>query len=111
MAEDKKGAITSLVPTEESPKYTSAEEILSDIIEVVDDQLNVELEDITPDATFQDKLAADSLDIVEMIMAFEEKVLFKIPDEDAEKLKTVADVVNYIADKYGLPYLAAAGEE
>jgi acyl carrier protein len=66
---------------------------------VVVDQLEVSEEEVTPTASFIDDLGADSLDQVELIMAFEEEFEIEIPDEDAEKITTVADAVNYIDEK------------
>jgi acyl carrier protein len=66
---------------------------------VVVDQLEVNEDEVTPTASFVDDLGADSLDQVELIMAFEEEFDLEIPDEDAEKIATVADAVNYIDDK------------
>jgi acyl carrier protein len=63
---------------------------------VIVDQLNVEEDDVTEDATFVDDLGADSLDIVELVMALEESFGISIPDEDAEGIKTVGDAVSYI---------------
>ena len=63
---------------------------------IVVDQLGVNEADVQIDSTFIDDLGADSLDIVELIMAFEEEFNVEIPDEAAEKIKTVQDVVNYI---------------
>ena len=63
---------------------------------IVKEQLGVEEEEIQMSSTFVDDLGADSLDIVELIMAFEEEFNIEIPDEKAEKIKTVEDVVNYI---------------
>ena len=60
------------------------------------EQLGVEADEVTIDSTFIDDLGADSLDIVELIMAFEEEFGIEIPDEAAEKIKTVQDVVTYI---------------
>ncbi|NBX75583.1 MAG: acyl carrier protein, partial [Proteobacteria bacterium] len=54
---------------------------------------------VTPEASFIDDLGADSLDIVELVMTMEEEFDLEIPDEDAEKIKTVADVSNYIKSK------------
>ena len=68
---------------------------------VVVDQLNVEPDEVTPEATFVEDLRADSLDMVELSMAFEEEFQIDIPDEDAEKIKTVQDSVNYIDEKSG----------
>lgn len=64
--------------------------------DIVVDQLGVEADEINIDSTFIDDLGADSLDIVELIMAFEEEFGIEIPDEAAEKIKTVQDVVTYI---------------
>ena len=64
--------------------------------EIVVEQLGVDEADVAIDSTFIDDLGADSLDIVELIMAFEEEFNIEIPDEIAEKIKTVKDTVEYI---------------
>lgn len=64
--------------------------------EIVVEQLGVDEADVTINSTFIDDLGADSLDIVELIMAFEEEFNIEIPDEIAEKIKTVKDAVEYI---------------
>jgi acyl carrier protein len=64
--------------------------------QIIVDQLGVEAEDVTPAASFVDDLGADSLDRVELIMALEETFGVEIPDEDAEKISTVKDAVDYI---------------
>ena len=64
--------------------------------DIVVEQLGSEADEVTLESTFIDDLGADSLDIVELIMAFEEEFHVEIPDEAAEKIKTVQDVVNYI---------------
>ena len=64
--------------------------------EIVCEQLGVSDEEVTPQASFIDDLGADSLDIVELVMALEEEYEMEISDEDAEKIKTVQDVVSYI---------------
>ncbi len=67
------------------------------IIEIIADRLQVDPEKITPDAAFIDDLGADSLDTVELIMAFEEEFgIEEIPDEEAEKIRTVKDAIDYI---------------
>ena len=63
------------------------------------EQLSVNAEPVTPEAKFIEDLGADSLDIVELVMAFEEEFGIEVPDGDAEKLLTVGDVVKYIEDK------------
>jgi acyl carrier protein len=64
--------------------------------QIIVDQLSVEEGEVTPSASFVDDLGADSLDRVELIMAFEEAFDLEIPDEEAEKIKTVQDAVGYI---------------
>jgi acyl carrier protein len=66
---------------------------------IVKEQLDVEEDRITPEANFIEDLGADSLDTVELVMALEEEFEVEIPDEDAESIKTVRDVVNYIESK------------
>ena len=73
------------------------EEIFAKVKEVIVDQLSVEEDDVTADASFFDDLGADSLDIVELVMALEDSFGISIPDEDAESIKTVGDAVDYIA--------------
>ena len=64
--------------------------------DIIINELGVEAEKVTPEAKFVDDLGADSLDTVELVMAFEEEFGMEIPDEDAEKLQTVGDAINYI---------------
>ncbi len=66
------------------------------IKEIVVDRLGVDEDKVTLEASFIDDLGADSLDIVELIMAMEEEFDLQIPDEDAEKISTVGDAVNYV---------------
>jgi acyl carrier protein len=73
--------------------------LLDDIKEVVVEQLSVNADDVKEDAKFVEDLGADSLDVVELVMALEEKFDIEIPDDEAEKIQTVADVVNYIQSK------------
>ena len=72
--------------------------ILEKVKEVIVEQLGVEEDNIKLDTSFIDDLGADSLDIVELIMALEEEFDLEIPDNDAEKVVTVGDVVEYIKD-------------
>ncbi len=66
--------------------------------EIIVEQLGVSADQVTPDASFIDDLGADSLDTVELVMALEEEFNVEIPDEDAEKINTVKDAVNYLND-------------
>lgn len=75
------------------------EEISERVKSIIVDQLGVSLEEVTPQASFIEDLGADSLDIVELIMALEEEYEMEIPDEDAEKIQTVDDVTKYIQAK------------
>jgi acyl carrier protein len=66
---------------------------------IITEQLGVDDEDVTPEANFVEDLGADSLDTVELVMAFEEEFGIEIPDEDAEKILTVQQAVDYITEK------------
>jgi acyl carrier protein len=68
---------------------------------LVAEQLCVELAEIKPDANILDDLGADSLDVVEMVMALEEHFDIEVPDEDVEELRTVADVERYVVNAVG----------
>jgi len=70
--------------------------IQKEIIDIIVEQLGVDVADVTPEKSFVEDLNADSLDLTELIMTFEERFGFEISEEDAEKLKTVADVISYI---------------
>jgi len=70
--------------------------ILDDVKEVVVEQLNVSPDEVKEDSKFVEDLGADSLDVVELVMALEEKFDIEIPDEDAEKIATVADAIKFI---------------
>ncbi|WP_353931694.1 acyl carrier protein [Okeanomitos corallinicola TIOX110] len=75
--------------------------ILEKVKEIVSEQLGVEKEKVKPEASFTEDLSADSLDVVELVMALEEEFGIEIPDEDAEKIQKVQDVVDYINKKQG----------
>ena len=66
---------------------------------IIVEQLGVDEEEVTPDASFVDDLGADSLDTVELVMALEEEFEIEIPDEDAEKITTVQQAINYINER------------
>ena len=74
-------------------------DIFEKVKKIVVDQLGVDEDEVTPEASFVDDLGADSLDIVELVMAFEEEFDLEIPDEDAEKINTVGDVVDYLKSR------------
>lgn len=76
----------------------SSEEIFEKIKNIIIEQLQVSEATVTEEASFIDDLGADSLDLVELIMALEEEFGIEIPDGDAEKVVTVGDVVNYIKE-------------
>lgn len=77
------------------------EEVQAKLKEIVIDRLNAEEDQIKPEASFVEDLGADSLDIVELIMGIEEEFDIEIPDEDAEKLTTVGEALNYVKTKLG----------
>ncbi|CAN5499543.1 acyl carrier protein [soil metagenome] len=76
-------------------------DIESKVKDIIINELGVEAEKVTPEASFVDDLGADSLDTVELVMAFEEEFGIEIPDEDAEKLQTVGDAIKYIDERQG----------
>ena len=76
-----------------------SDDLLTKIVDIVIDKLDVDKNKITEDAKFIDDLGADSLDTVELIMQFEEDFDIEIPDEDAEKILSVQDAVDFISNK------------
>ena len=76
-------------------------DIESRVSKIVCEQLNVSEDKVTPDTSFINDLGADSLDMVELVMHFEEDFEMQIPDEEAEKIQTVGDAINYIKGKQG----------
>jgi acyl carrier protein len=80
-------------------KEATVSEALGDKVKkIIIDQLGVDEAEVTPEAKFIDDLGADSLDTVELVMALEEEFGIEIPDEDAEKIATVRDAINYIQE-------------
>ena len=73
--------------------------VADQVKKIIVEQLGVDEEEVTPDASFVDDLGADSLDTVELVMAFEEEFGIEIPDEDAEKMTNVGDAIKYIDSK------------
>ncbi|MEB2345613.1 MAG: acyl carrier protein [Deltaproteobacteria bacterium] len=74
------------------------------VAEIIAEQLGVSKEEVVPEASFIDDLGADSLDIVELVMAMEEEFDIEIPDDDAEKIQTIGDAIAYVRER-----AAAAG--
>jgi acyl carrier protein len=79
--------------------HMSEKSIEEKVKDIIVEQLGVNAEQVTPSASFIEDLGADSLDTVELVMAFEEEFSVEVPDEDAEKLQTVGDVIKYIEEK------------
>ena len=69
------------------------------VTEIIVEQLGVAREDLSPEASFIDDLGADSLDIVELVMAMEEEFDVEIPDDDAEKIQTIGDAIAYLKER------------
>ncbi len=78
-----------------------SEDIAERVATIVTNQLDVEREKVKPEASFINDLGADSLDIVELVMELEEEFDLSIPDEDAEKIRTVGEAINYIQGNKG----------
>lgn len=73
--------------------------MLERVVEIIKEQLNLDGVEITEDSSFKDYLGADSLDLFELVMAFEEEYGVEIPSEDLEKITTVGDIVEYMKSK------------
>jgi acyl carrier protein len=73
-----------------------AEDIAAEVKRIIKEQLDVEEDDIKPESSFIDDLGADSLGLVELVLAFEEAFEIDIPDEDTEQIRTVSDAIEYI---------------
>jgi acyl carrier protein len=85
----------------ETLEETRMEPVADRVKKIIVDQLGVEEETVTPEASFVDDLGADSLDTVELVMALEEEFGIEIPDEDAEKITRVKEAVDYIEKHSG----------
>lgn len=78
---------------------TDQQSLEKEVIDIVVEQLGIDASEVNPSKSFVEDLNADSLDLTELIMTFEERFGFEISEEDAEKLKTVGDVIEYIRNK------------
>jgi acyl carrier protein len=76
-------------------------DVVAKVKEIIVQQLGVDAEKVTPEASFVDDLGADSLDVVELVMAFEEEFDVEIPDEAAEKIATVKDAIEFLKQSTG----------
>lgn len=85
--------------TEIYPNSFMADNIQEKVKDIIVEQLGVDASQVTPEAKFVEDLGADSLDTVELVMAFEEEFGIEVPDEDAEKLQTVGDVLRYVEER------------
>ena len=77
----------------------SEQEVLEKVIQLISERFSVDVLKITKDTTFQEDLGADSLDVVELVMELEDAFGIQISDEDAEKIVTIGDAVNYIVSQ------------
>ena len=73
--------------------------MLEKVKEIIADQLSIATDEITEDSSFKDDLGADSLDLFEIVMAFEEEYNVELPSEDLEQISTVGDIIQYLKDK------------
>jgi acyl carrier protein len=85
----------------ETPIEDDMSNVEEKVKDIIVEELGVEREKLTSEASFMEDLGADSLDTVELVMAFEKEFDIDIPDEDAEKLRTVGDAMNYLHEKIG----------
>lgn len=79
-----------------TPGGNMAENVQAEVKRIIKEQLDVDEKDIKPESSFIDDLGADSLGLVELVLAFEEAFEIDIPDEDTEKIRTVQDAIDYI---------------
>jgi acyl carrier protein len=83
---------------EDSKPSDNRERVRAEVVDIISNRLGVSKDQITDQTTFQEDLGADSLDVVELVMELEEKFKIQIPDEEAEKIKTVGAAVDYVVN-------------
>ena len=76
--------------------------IFEKVRKIICDQFDLEEDDVTPETLLEDDLEADSLDLVDLVMSFEDEFQIEVPDEDVENIKTVGDIVKYIEEHQGI---------
>ncbi len=86
----------------EGGRIMSTEEILEKVVEIVTEKLGVDAEEVTLDSDLTEDLGADSLDLVDLVMAFEDEFGVKVEDEDVENIATIGDIVDYISKELGI---------
>jgi acyl carrier protein len=86
----------------EGGRKMSTEEILEKVVEIVTEKLGVDAEEVILDSDLTEDLGADSLDLVDLVMAFEDEFGVKIEDEDVENITTIGDIVDYISKELGV---------
>jgi acyl carrier protein len=94
--------IQNITIMHEGGRKMSTEEILEKVVEIVTEKLGVDAEEVTLDSDLTEDLGADSLDLVDLVMAFEDEFGVKIEDEDVENITTIGDIVDYISKELGV---------
>ena len=95
------GGMVHLTQVSNHPSRTTWSNVEEKVKDIIVEELGVEREKLTTEASFMEDLGADRLDTVELVMAFEKEFDIDIPDEEAEKLRTVGDAMNYLHEKIG----------
>jgi acyl carrier protein len=101
ISEQTQDGVAESAPDSTGDGAADVSELGGQVIELVADQLSEDASNITPASRFQDDLKADSLDLVELVMTFEDKFGISVPDEDYEKIVSVGDAITYIEGKMG----------
>lgn len=94
--------VRNITNMHEGGRIMSTEEILEKVVEIVTEKLGVDAEEVTLDSDLTEDLGADSLDLVDLVMALEDEFGVKVEDEDVENIATIGDIVNYISKELGI---------